>query len=71
MLRAQLKLYEEDFEQERQLKEKLLEEKNKLEKELQKQMEFNTQQTGSARKPTITLSMGEVKKKFRDKIKLS
>lgn len=43
MLKSQLKLYEEDFEQERKLKESLLEEKNKLEKELQKQVEFNKQ----------------------------
>ncbi|XP_020290551.1 golgin subfamily A member 6-like protein 4 isoform X2 [Pseudomyrmex gracilis] len=43
VLKSQLKLYEEDFDQERKLKESLLEEKNKLEKELQKQVEFNKQ----------------------------
>ena len=43
MLRSQLSLYEEDFQQEKKLKEALLEEKNKLDTELLKQIEFNKQ----------------------------
>lgn len=43
MLRTQLKLYEEDFIHERKLKETLLEEKNALNADLQKQIEFNDQ----------------------------
>lgn len=39
----QLKLYEEDFKQEKNLKESLLEEKSKLDVELQKQVDFNKQ----------------------------
>lgn len=41
MLETQLKMYEEDFEQERELKEKLLKEKCTLNVDLQKQIEFN------------------------------
>lgn len=36
-------MYEEDFKQERNLKETLLEEKNKLNEELQKQVTYNKQ----------------------------
>ncbi|XP_018352173.1 PREDICTED: girdin-like [Trachymyrmex septentrionalis] len=43
LLRSQLLLYEEDFQQEKKLKEALLEEKNKLDTELLKQIEFNKQ----------------------------
>ncbi|KYM89864.1 hypothetical protein ALC53_02176 [Atta colombica] len=43
LLRSQLSLYEEDFQQEKKLKEALLEEKNKLDTELLKQIEFNKQ----------------------------
>lgn len=41
LLRTQLELYEEDFEQERKLREMLLQEKNSLNADLQKQIEFN------------------------------
>ncbi|XP_018309199.1 optineurin isoform X1 [Mycetomoellerius zeteki] len=43
LLRSQLSLYEEDFQQEKKLKEALLEEKSKLDTELLKQIEFNKQ----------------------------
>ncbi|XP_072764180.1 uncharacterized protein [Anoplolepis gracilipes] len=43
LLRSQLMLYEEDFQCEKRLKESLLEEKSKLDMELQKQIEFNKQ----------------------------
>lgn len=41
LLQTQLKLYEEDFRHERKLKETLLEEKNALNADLRKQIEFN------------------------------
>ncbi|XP_032670368.1 spindle assembly checkpoint component MAD1-like isoform X2 [Odontomachus brunneus] len=41
----QMSVYEEDFKQERKLKELLLEEKNKLDAELQKQVNYNKQLT--------------------------
>lgn len=43
LLQTQLKLYEEDFRQERKLKELALEEKNALSEHLQKQIEFHEQ----------------------------
>lgn len=43
LLQTQLKFYEEDFRQERKLKELALEEKNALSEHLQKQIEFNEQ----------------------------
>ena len=43
LLRMQLNLYEEDFGQERKMKESLLEEKEKLNNDLQKQIGFNQQ----------------------------
>ncbi|GAB1859378.1 hypothetical protein CAJAP_00457 [Camponotus japonicus] len=43
LLRSQLTLYEEDFQCEKRLKESLLEEKSKLDMELQKQIKFNKQ----------------------------
>lgn len=43
LLRSQLALYEEDFQCEKNLKESLLEEKSTLERELQKQIEYNKQ----------------------------
>jgi len=48
LLRSQLLLYEEDFQQEKKLKEALIEEKNKLTTELHKQIEFNKQLQGSS-----------------------
>ncbi|XP_011879677.1 PREDICTED: optineurin [Vollenhovia emeryi] len=60
LLRAQLSLYEEDFQEEKKLKEALLEEKNKLDTELLKQIEFNKQLqesasiTNSSGKPSLT-----------------
>lgn len=41
LLRTQLRLHEEDFGQERKLREILLQEKNALNADLQKQIEFN------------------------------
>lgn len=43
LLRSQLSLYEEDFQHEKKFAEALLEEKNKLSTELQKQIDFNKQ----------------------------
>ncbi|XP_011171387.2 myosin-2 heavy chain isoform X1 [Solenopsis invicta] len=43
LLRSQLTLYEEDFMQEKKLKEALIEEKNNLSTELEKQIRFNKQ----------------------------
>lgn len=43
LLRSQLTMYEEDFTVEKRLKESLLDEKNKLDMELQKQIKFNQQ----------------------------
>lgn len=43
LLRSQLTMYEEDFVLEKRLKESLLDEKNKLDMELLKQIEFNQQ----------------------------
>ncbi|XP_070151799.1 optineurin isoform X2 [Polyergus mexicanus] len=49
LLRSQLALYEEDFQCEKNLKESLLEEKNKLEMELQKQIQkLTNEQTTSS-----------------------
>ncbi|XP_012228357.1 optineurin-like isoform X2 [Linepithema humile] len=48
LLRSQLTLYEEDFQHEKKLKEALLEEKSKLDVELQKQVEYNKQLQESA-----------------------
>lgn len=45
-MRSQLSLYEEDFHQEKKLKEALLEEKCKLTTELQKQIELNQKLQG-------------------------
>lgn len=42
-MKTQLTLYEEDFKQEKKVKESLMEEKSKLDVELQKQVEFNKQ----------------------------
>jgi len=52
LLRSQLLLYEEDFQHEKKLAEALLEEKNKLNTELLKQIEFNKQlqESGSSGK---------------------
>lgn len=52
LLRSQLTLYEEDFQHERRLKESLLEEKSKLDMELQKQIKFNKQLQNSAAEQT-------------------
>ncbi|XP_034178161.1 uncharacterized protein LOC117603281 isoform X1 [Osmia lignaria lignaria] len=41
LLQTQLKLYEEDFKHERKIKESLLDERNNLSTDLQKQIEFN------------------------------
>lgn len=43
LLRSQLTIYEEDFQHEKKLKEALLEEKSKLDSELQKQVNYNKQ----------------------------
>lgn len=51
-----MSLYEEDFQHEKKLAEALLEEKNKLSTELQKQIEFNKQLQESA---NITNSSGK------------
>ncbi|XP_011636667.1 myosin-11 isoform X2 [Pogonomyrmex barbatus] len=55
LLRSQLMLYEEDFQQEKKLKEALLEEKTKLEMELLKQIDYNKQlqESNSTTKPDI------------------
>ncbi|XP_024888606.1 optineurin-like [Temnothorax curvispinosus] len=56
LLRSQLSLYEEDFQQEKKLAEALLEDKNKLNTELLRQIEFNKQLQESA---GITDSSGQ------------
>jgi len=48
VLRSQLTLYEEDFQLEKKMKEALLEEKNKMNTELLKQIDFNKQLQGSS-----------------------
>lgn len=48
LLRSQLSLYEEDFQHEKKLAQALREEKNNLNTELQKQIEFNKQLQESA-----------------------
>ncbi|XP_029167983.1 optineurin-like [Nylanderia fulva] len=54
LLRSQLTMYEEDFTVEKRLKESLLDEKNKLDVELQKQIRFN-QQLQSTDKPSTNV----------------
>ncbi|KAL6429397.1 hypothetical protein ACFW04_008226 [Cataglyphis niger] len=54
LLRSQLTIYEEDFQCEKRLKESLLEEKSKLEMELQKQAEYNKKLQTSAVQQTTS-----------------
>ncbi|CAK9827432.1 NF-kappa-B essential modulator [Anthophora retusa] len=55
ILETQLKLYEEDFNQERKLKENLLQEKNALDMDLQKQIDFNKQLQAEFRRRHISV----------------
>lgn len=64
LLRSQLLLYEEDFQHEKKLAEALLEEKNKLNTELLKQIEFNKQLQESG-------SSGNLKQTFQHQVSLN
>ncbi|XP_020721792.1 NF-kappa-B essential modulator isoform X2 [Bombus terrestris] len=72
LLRTQLELYEEDFEQERKLREMLLQEKNSLNADLQKQIEFNERlqqqieslTTSGSQPPLLSLSCPNCNRTF-------
>ncbi|CAL1682269.1 unnamed protein product [Lasius platythorax] len=56
LLRSQLTMYEEDFVLEKRLKESLLDEKNKLDMELLKQIEFNQQLQSGVKQITSSVT---------------